>query len=125
MQQQAIVEESYVSTIQEPVSPTHESIDLPIQNSSSIVPVGEGLHQRDQIEQRNNQRSADERECIAVDSEDLPDDEDDYESDDEDNVGDSAFNLIDDSVQMDEAVINILDDPMALSMTLKKQYENV
>ena len=26
---------------------------------------------------------------------------------------------------MDEAVINILDDPMALSMTLKKQYENV
>ena len=26
---------------------------------------------------------------------------------------------------MDEAVINILDDPMALSMTLKKQYEDV
>ena len=26
---------------------------------------------------------------------------------------------------MDEAVINILDDPMALSMTLKKQYDDV
>ena len=26
---------------------------------------------------------------------------------------------------MDEAVINILDDPMALSMTLKKQFDDV
>ena len=33
--------------------------------------------------------------------------------------------MIEDSQAMDEAVINILDDPMALSMTLKKQYEDV
>ena len=37
----------------------------------------------------------------------------------------SAAVLIEDSQTMDEAVINILDDPMALSMTLKKQYEDV
>ena len=62
-----------------------------------------------------------------MDSEDLPDDEDDdYESDEEDeNLQESAAVLIEDSQAMDEAVINILDDPMALSMTLKKQYEDV
>lgn len=64
-----------------------------------------------------------------MDSEDLPDDEDDdYESDedqDEENLQESAAVLIEDSQAMDEAVINILDDPMALSMTLKKQYEDV
>ena len=62
-----------------------------------------------------------------MDSEDLPDDgeDDDYESDDQSFVEDSAAVLIEDSQAMDEAVINILDDPMALSMTLKKQYEDV
>ena len=65
-----------------------------------------------------------------VDSEDLPDD-DEYESDHDENdnennlAEDSAAVLIEDSQAMDEAVINILDDPMALSMTLKKQFDDV
>ena len=57
-----------------------------------------------------------------MDSEDLPDDEDDDEEDDDyEDLEDAA--LIEESQTMDEAVINILDDPLALSMTLKNQYE--
>ena len=82
--------------------------------------VGEGL--------KPPKLSADERQELLVDSEDLPDD-DEYESDHDENENnlaeDSAAVLIEDSQAMDEAVINILDDPMALSMTLKKQFDDV
>ena len=79
--------------------------------------IGEGL--------KPAQIGADERQELLVDSEDLPDDdeyESDHENDHENNnlAEDSAAVLIEDSQAMDEAVINILDDPMALSMTLKK-----
>ena len=33
--------------------------------------------------------------------------------------------LIEDSQTMDEAIINILDDPMAVSLALRNQYDNV
>lgn len=66
-----------------------------------------------------------------MDSDDLPDDCDDDEEEinnlnkyGEDNAAEAAV-LIEDSQAMDEAVINILDDPMALSMTLKKQFDDV
>ena len=66
-----------------------------------------------------------------MDSDDLPDDCDDDEEEidninkfGEDNAAEAAV-LIEDSQAMDEAVINILDDPMALSMTLKKQFYDV
>ena len=45
-------------------------------------------------------------------------DDDDYED-----LEDAA--LIEESQTMDEAVINILDDPLALSMTLRNQYDQV
>lgn len=40
-----------------------------------------------------------------------------------DDLDDAA--LVEESQTMDEAVINILDDPMALSMALRNQYDLV
>ena len=40
-------------------------------------------------------------------------------------LADDSLALIKDSQTMDEATVNILDDPMALSFVLKKQYEDV
>jgi len=51
-----------------------------------------------------------------------------YDEDYQNMVGqlaDDSFALIKDSQTMDEATVNILDDPMALSFVLKKQYEDV
>ena len=79
---------------------------------------------------------------LVCDSEDLPDDdeeEEEYEVDDEEievedsgkdyvlapDLTDESNALIEDSQTMDEAVVNILDDPRALSMTLKNQYDSV
>ena len=67
-------------------------------------------------------RDANGREELLVDSEDLPNDEEEEEEDDDDYEEDQA-QLIEDSQSMDEAVINILDDPMALSMALRNQYD--
>jgi hypothetical protein len=51
-----------------------------------------------------------------------------YDEDYQNMVGqlaDDSLALIKDSQTMDEATVNILDDPMALSFVLKKQYEDV
>ena len=67
------------------------------------------------------------------DSEDIPDDddyEDDYEDEQKPIVHDSTYieesaALIEESQNIEETVINILDDPVALSMTLRQQYDEV
>jgi hypothetical protein len=59
-----------------------------------------------------------------VDSEDLPDDEEE-EEDDDDYELDESNALIEDSQTIEDAVINILDDPMALSMALRNQFDSV
>ena len=79
-------------TIEEGVEPTHESIDLPIATSESIA-VGEGLRKQSSKDvtaggrqppstqsSRDPVVGANQLEELEVDSDDLPDDEDDFDN---------------------------------------------
>jgi len=107
---------------------SNEAIDLPIQTSGALK-VGDGLRPKPTSQIPLNQPNLPrEQSEIEVDSEDLPEDEDDeeeefYEEDAAESDGAENAALLEESQNLEDAVINILDDPLALSMTMRQQYE--